>query len=153
MWILTYVGALFNGLTLLILGEKTHFPSCPEALTDEFSFGSIWWCYEKIHAETFCSVTRSLSAVFSLTFYLKSKRWVLKFWWQNSTFLLLRLQVWLECSAARSSTRNTRWESSWWWWSFNIVNNATHITLEPVQSEKIRRQLFCSVYYLLFVSC
>lgn len=23
MWILTYVGALFNGLTLLILGEET----------------------------------------------------------------------------------------------------------------------------------
>lgn len=35
MWILTYVGALFNGLTLLILGEEAvayHFPSSFEAL-------------------------------------------------------------------------------------------------------------------------
>lgn len=28
MWILTYVGAFFNGLTLIILGEE-HFPQCP----------------------------------------------------------------------------------------------------------------------------
>nr|XP_046258282.1 reticulon-4a isoform X2 [Scatophagus argus] len=41
MWILTYVGALFNGLTLLILGEQTsrdisHHPRY---------FGSIWWSH------------------------------------------------------------------------------------------------------------
>lgn len=57
MWILTYVGALFNGLTLLILGESTHFPSSSEAFTDgKPSFGSIWWCYEKTQAETFSTV-------------------------------------------------------------------------------------------------
>lgn len=25
MWLLTYVGALFNGLTLLIMGKNYHF--------------------------------------------------------------------------------------------------------------------------------
>ena len=32
MWILTYVGALFNGLTLIILGEL--FPQCTGTLND-----------------------------------------------------------------------------------------------------------------------
>lgn len=38
MWILTYVGALFNGLTLLILGEPPLLAS---------PSGSTWWSHEK----------------------------------------------------------------------------------------------------------
>lgn len=86
MWILTYVGALFNGLTLLILGKSVLQPL---GLTEPSS-GSICWWHEVI-------VLWCLHWLFI--------KWKVK----CSIFVVVVVQVWLQFSAAQSFMRNTRW--------------------------------------------
>lgn len=85
MWILTYVGALFNGLTLLILGKSVLQPL---GLTEPSS-GSICWWHEVI--------------------VLWCLHWLLIKWKVKCSIFVVVVQVWLQFSAARSFMRNTRW--------------------------------------------
>ncbi|KAH0622864.1 hypothetical protein JD844_025642 [Phrynosoma platyrhinos] len=80
MWVFTYVGALFNGLTLLILGEITHVDvlyldislACMEALVCSscaaFSSGSqAITTFHGFFVDTICcNVLRALISLFSI---------------------------------------------------------------------------------------